>query len=70
MKLPAIELLKKCPKKAKLNISRTATCLHCLYWGDQALGNALSAFTPLYIGLFVMTILAHIVHLEIVGETK
>lgn len=52
-------ILDKCPKKVRKHVVRTATTLHCMYWGTQAVESFLSASTALYAGLFVLTLLGY-----------
>lgn len=65
---PIHKLLHQCPKKVRKAIARTATACHCLYWGHQAVEAALSPVTPLYAGLFLLTILGHYYHVEHVND--
>lgn len=46
------------PLKWKGNLSVTHTTLHAFYWGNAALHD-LSMMTPIYAGLFVLTIIMH-----------
>lgn len=63
MKSP-LALLDKCPKKVRKHVARTATTLHCAYWGYQAMESFLTLTTPLYASLFLLTILGHYYHVE------
>jgi len=66
--LPYASILKKCPKVVRRNVSRTAACLHCAYWAEQFVSTFPSAFSPVYGGLFVLTILAHYLQMELAGD--
>lgn len=63
-----LPMLDKCPKKVRKHVARTATTLHCAYWGHAAVESFISLSTPMYVGLFILTLLGHYYHVEQTDE--
>lgn len=61
MKLVLPSIVRICPKKLQGPVKKSAVGLHCGYWANSALHEGLSYMTPVYVGLFLLTILAYLI---------
>lgn len=62
MKLTLLpKLARICPKKLQVPVKVSATGLHCGYWANAALHEPMGFMTPVYVGLFLLTILAYLI---------